>query len=281
MTRIRRILPFLLAVSCLLALLFLSGCGPGIYIFWHGVRVDRGDWPTPTDSPYSKWICRERDLYFCMWADDVRDATGEYRSGDTVWHIQGEPNSLWGCIRFTFNTADSREVSEQTDENGVPYAKLSRGKEALVAFDYLYQNGAMTCKVTESDHEDFQKGDTFTFDKAPISQTLRARFRCQEMDMWLDAFEATDDFYTGMIVIDGTAYHIRVLKCSDTDCYTVYWYYPEGQIQYIPAETFITFQNQKMIWSLTDASPELPKDFPDGIFSRATLTFVEKTVPQD
>ena len=279
MTRIRRILTFLLAVFCLSALLFLSGCGPGIYIFWHGVRDERGDWPTPRNSPYSQWICREKNLFFCMWAENMREATGEYRSGDTVWHIQGKPDSLYGIIRFTFNTADTREASEQTDGSGVPYARLVRGKEAYVTFSYLYQDGAMTCTVRESDHEDFRPQDVLTFDRSSdLAQMPRARFQCREMPMWLDAFYDADGYYAGKIEVGGKEYDIRMIKCSDADCYTVYWYYPEGYpIDYIPAKTFIIFRDQTMIWNITDAEPYLPRDYSAGIFPGATLTFTVET----
>ena len=278
-----RIKPFRIPLLLLALLSFVSvsltGCVPNdAYV----QSRRQGYFPTSYDYPFAKWVCREKNLYFCMWPSQY-SMTGEYISEDKVQGVYAMA-AFYNELAFTFYTPEEKKESEHTDANGVPFYHYSETYEdyAHVTTRYEYHDGIMTCTVFTSEHEDFVQGEVFTFvNVGTVNRSPKERWRCLELDLYLDSYDDVDFFYAGKYTKESAFYTIWAIQrdvngkfdvlTGDKNSDTVWDYL---------GNVYIEIKDDQMIWQITDAAQQFPERFSFWDYPYATLTFVREPLPQ-
>ena len=280
MRRHRRLFSALLLLFCLAALIApLTGCVPSnAYL----QSEEQGYFPKKYDYPFAKWVCREKNLYFCMWPSQY-SMTGEYVSEEETQGIR--VSGFLNELAFTFYTPEEKKESEHKDANGVPFYRYSEAykeKQTEVTCRYAYHDGIMTCTVFYSEHEDFVQGEVFTFvNVGTVNQSPKERWRCLELDLYLDSYDDVDFFYAGEWVKEGTAYAIWAIQRDVNGKFDIL---TNGKVSetvscYLEC-AYIDVKDDQMIWQITDAAQQIPEHFSFWDYPYATLTFVREPLPQ-
>jgi len=272
-----RILVFLLA---LLSFTFvLTGCAPNQAYF---ESKKQGYFPTAYDYPFTKWVCREKNLYFCMWPNSFA-MTGEYVSDEETLGL--DASCLYNRLDFTLFRPEDKTESEHKDANGVPFYRYTEAYEeeerVRVETFYEYHDGIMTCTVFYSEHEDFRQNEVFTFENAgKVTQSPEARWRCQELDLYLDSYEGVDFFYAGELTKEGAAYTVWATRHDINGKFDIL---TNGKVSdtvscYLEC-AYIECDGDTMVWQITDAAQRFPDRFNFWDYPGATLTFVREPLP--
>ena len=280
MRRHRRLFSALLLLFCLAALIApLTGCGPNTAYLQ---SEKQGYFPKKYDYPFAKWVCCEKNLYFCMWPSQY-SMTGEYISEDEVQGVYAM--SLYNELAFTFYTPEEKKESEHKDANEIPfyhYYDEYEEEKKRVTTSYAYHDGIMTCTVIISEHEDFPQGEVFTFvNVGTVNRSPKERWRCLELDLYLDSYDDVDFFYAGKYTKEDAFYTIWAIRhdvngkfdvlTGDKNSDTVWGYL---------GSVYIEFKDDQMVWQITDAAQQFPERFSFWDYPYATLTFVREPLPQ-
>lgn len=279
--RMRGLFPVLICFLCLFSLLFLYGCGPSEEY----IRLERqGYFPTAIDFPLSKWVCREADLYFYMLGDKELEMMGKYTVNGETYDVRA--SVLYNRMVFGFHSAPEIAASDYTDPDGNVFLKVSRNRVGDLSTYYRYENEIMTCKVFAARSDVYQKGDALTFERVgEIATQPEARWRCLELDLYLDSFSDAEDYFRGEIVLDGKRHTLQAYEAWGENYYC-FSFNTRGVTSVSKAYSYdlfkgvFAFEEDRIVCTLTDDHLNSPKEYPYWTYPGAVLTFVKEPIPE-
>lgn len=278
--RMRGRFSLLICFLCLLSILCMQACVPSEEI----LRMkEQGYFPTADDFPLTKWVCREADLYFYMLDDGAKYMIGEYNVGGTVYRTVVGARLSHISFACCAPGDTSISVSDHTDENGQAFAHTRLISQQSIYAEYIYQNGVITCTIDNAIFS-FQPGDVLTFDNAgAIATKPEARWRCLELDMYLDSFYDAEHYFKGEIVLNGKRHTVQAY--DERGCYE-FIFNTHGVTSVSEAYTFplingvFAFEEDRIICTLTDDHLLYPMDYSYWDYPGAVLTFVKEPIPE-
>lgn len=283
MRRHHRLFSALLLLFCLAALIApLTGCSPNAAYLQ---SKKEGKFPTSDDFPLTKWVCREKNLYFCMLDGREGEMYGEYSDGITFHTVTA--STLYGSLVLAFSPKHNTEVSWPDDESENTFCKAPQEAVKTVSTLYSYENGRILCTVRNSEMEAFSENDTLTFDPAGrIAQTPEARWRCEETNMYLDSFSDADGYFSGEIILGEKRHSVQAFRRHGDNYYrfslnvngvtTIADAYP-----YALVNGYFIMKEDQIVCRLSEEHLLSPKSYPYWDYPYATLTFVREPFPQN
>jgi hypothetical protein len=126
---------------------------------------------------------------------------------------------------------------------------------------------------------------TLTFEKEKaIAQAPDTRWRCEEVDMYINSFSDAEDYYKGEIVIDGQKYDIRAFEVGNDNYYKIT--IENGRINNLKTGTTSPFvdmvfqyDGERIIAQITDDHINWMYDEYKYLgYEGTTLTFIEEPI---
>ena len=259
-------------VSITLSLFMLCSCGA--QPLKYQILEPYGYYPDTKDFPDTKWICKEVDMWFYMFADGEAWMVGEYtaQSGETYpLMAKFAYNYCRTLLGFVFKLPNS----DMTSDEWVVF----EGPSSVVG-EYIYKDDVIIFEILEPKPSFWEyEGKTLTFELAEsIAQEPEARWRCQEVDMYIDSFSDIDDYYKGEIVgKNGYVYQIHANLFPDQSYYT-FFHDATG-----PAKAFVNMKLELVDDSLVGTieklynAQELEYIWP---YEMETVTFVKEEISE-
>lgn len=200
-----RLLNFIIV---LLLILPLSGCVPSLK---YQIMENFGYYPNQYEFPNTKWECREIDMHFCVLDYGENTLIGEYCNDGKTYRVVG---SFWfGTLDFGFYDSSSEDKTKASR----PFD--SEKTVAAVYMDYIYKDGVIQCTVGGWQNFDSEV-KTLTFEMAgEIGQEPEYRWRCDELDIYMDSFSDIDSYFKGKAVINGKTCGIQAFKITNDGYY--------------------------------------------------------------
>ena len=257
-------------------LLFLSGCGPSLA--WQRGKK-QGLYPETKDFPNTKWVCRELDLYFCMFANGERKMIGEYVNEGKSYRVVAEIG-LYDCLTIDLISTTNVSPSEHLGE---PLVSCETVTHCEIHTHYIYQNNSIICTVSGYEPEVGESiPETLTFDcVGTIAAQPSERWYCLERDMYLDAFSDVNGYYRGEIAIDGKRVLLQACEIGNSGYFVfsiangITNNYREGTTHPI-TYMYLEISEEQIIAKVSDDT--FAPGSSDRWDNQATLTFV-KTPP--
>ena len=202
----KRVLLCMVLLMCMLA---MTACGPSRRDL---SLKDAGLLPTEEDFPNTRWVCQEIDLYLHIM--ECGEIAGECRFGDKTFPVLG--GFKFGSMSFSAYSYEKATLTEEgfLDWHSEEYIGGARGF-------YIFDDGMF--QLTEVEH-DFGDGIviptalTFVPD-GKIAQTPDTRWYAQEIDLYMDSFSDTENYFKGVLTDAGTACSFEAFLYSEDNTY--------------------------------------------------------------
>ena len=257
------------AVLALFSLLSFAGCGA--QPLKYQILEPYGYYPDTKDFPDTKWVCKELDMWFYMFADGERWMVGEYtaQSGETYPLMATFAyNHCRTLLGFDFKLPNS----DMTSDEWVVF----EGPSSVVG-EYIYKDDVIIFEILEPKPSFWEyEGKTLTFEMAgAIAQEPESRWRCQEVDMYIDSFSDIDDYYKGEIVgKNGYVYQIHANLFPHLSHYTFSHY---NGIAFVSMQ--LELVDDRLIGTVVrfDNAQELEYIWP---YEMETVTFVREEISE-
>ena len=123
------------AVLVLFSLLSLAGCGA--QPLKYEILEPYGYYPETKDFPDTKWVCKELDMWFYMFADGEQWMTGAYTAEDGEVHpfrAKFAYNYVQTDLAFYFETFEADTILFRSSEDDPPF----------IAGDYIYKDSSQS-----------------------------------------------------------------------------------------------------------------------------------------
>ena len=204
--------------SCLAFVLFLfilfSLCGCGMQPIRYQILEPYGYYPETEDFPDTKWVCKEVDMWFYMFDYGEPWMIGEYTVDGETYPFRARFNLhyMHTTLGFYFESPETNiSFSESLDWEG----------PSSVTGDYIYKDDCLVFKISQSEASVWKyEGKTLTFEmEGTIANEPEARWRCQELDMYLDSFPDVENYYKGQLQMGDQTYDVSAIATpNDSNC---------------------------------------------------------------
>ena len=267
-------------VSITLSLLILCSCG--MQPLKYQILEPYGYYPDTKDFPDTKWVCKELDMWFYMFADGEQWMTGAYTSEDGEVHpfrAEFAYHHVQTDLVFYFESfeADTNIFSSSDDSPPMIYG------------EYIYKDDSITFRIFESDAPFWEYGGKkLTFEMVgSIAQTPEARWRCQELDLYIDSFSDAEWYYKGEMLLNVldkgqmiSEYQTRPIRVisvpDDAPCYC---FRADGYGDLILM--YFEVQEDRIIATILEYEKDDTFDrYQYWSYEGTTLTFIREDVPQ-
>ena len=267
------------AVLVLFSLLSLAGCGA--QPLKYKILEPYGYYPNTKDFPDTKWVCKEVDMWFYMFADGEQWMTGAYTAEDGEVHpfrAKFAYNYVQTDLAFYFETFEADTILFRSPEDDPPF----------IAGDYIYKDDSIIFWIFESDAPFWEyEGKKLTFEMVEtIAQKPEARWRCQELDLYIDSFSDAEGYYKGEMLLNVLDKGQITAKCQTYPIRVI-------AVPNNPYHCFRAYGNYDLILMCFEVQEDrmiatIPEYEKDGIFDRyeywtyegTTLTFVREALPE-
>jgi len=269
-----RLISALLLLSCVIVMFSsLIGCGPNAGYLQ---SEKEGKFPTSDEFPLTKWVCREKNLYFCMLDGREGEMTGAYSDGETTYTVTA--SVLYGSLVFAVSPREKADASPSDDT----FRQAPQDVAKTVSTLYRYENDQIICTVRNSEMTVFSEGDTLTFVAAGrIAQMPEARWRCEETDMYLDSFTDADGYFRGEIVLGEKRHSVQAYRRHGDHYYRLSLNVngvtaTADAYPYALVNGYFSMEENKIVCHLSDEHLLSPDQYPYWVYSGVTLTFVRE-----
>ena len=280
MKKRRTLIKLMVSLGAIILMLSLCGCPSPIYF----LLDTAGYYPGTEKFPNTRWKCQEVDMYFDMFDCGELYMIGEYTVDDKTYRA---------VVYFFMGGVDvdlcaSTDMLESTflNEDGVAYKKCERNVIAELDASYLYKNGVIVFErlTVLSDFDIWHyEGDTLTFEKVDaIAEEPSVRWRCEEIDMYIDSFSDTPGYYKGEITMDGEKVVVQGVELGNGNYYMFRLNEKYNDVQGWNSDylvcAFFEYTGGKIIAYITDEVCDSPLVYDNWTYSGTTLTFVQEAV---
>ena len=211
----KSIIKILFPLFLIIANIFsLFSCAPGLsFKYYEYLRMkEEGYYPEPSDFPDTKWVCREADMYFRMFAFGDYTMLGEYSINGETYIVRA--SIMYSQLYFSFYSDTDLGVA-----NNLSFEHINYYEVGFLNTEYIYEDGIISCKIINSDDVIWHyKGDTITFENSEkIAQEPISCWYCEELDMHLEFFD--DGYCKGSMIINGDSNYVHAIEFGDSGYY--------------------------------------------------------------
>ena len=198
-----------ICVLLLLNLVFLAGCGPSLSFL---KQQEQGLYPTTADSPNTKWICRELDMFFYMFEYE-KYMIGTYEVDFLSYRVL----ATFEFDELNINFYSSTDVSTSEYSNSMVHCER-------ILCGYIYSNyffdkdtETIVCSIRNSMSVNEEViPEELTFEKVGVIElNQNVRWYAQELDMYLDSFLDVNGYYRGEIMLGEVKQYVNALEVGN------------------------------------------------------------------
>lgn len=270
---------FLCMMACAIILLQMCACVPS-QEYWS--EKENGHYPQTADFPYSKWSCQELNISINMLGNGERTMIGEYTIADTTYRVV----AMFGIAKLDFIFYSQTEVSESiyVDQNGCSYIACEQEKAGFLYTEYFYENETLNCTIVNADlPAENVVPKKLTFKKeGQIAQMADSRWRCEEIDMYIESFCDIDGYYKGEIVLEGKICPVQAFEVGNGNLFV--FSVENGIINNLKEgtsteliEMVLELKNGKLVGRITEDICVNPLHYPNWEYNEVTLSFVKES----
>lgn len=179
----------ILSVLLIFLILSLTACKPSENVV-NDPLEDEGNHIDTSEFSLIKWVCNEADLYFYTLDFGATQIIGEYNRNGEKLRVVGMFSHM-GVLDFGLYSKNG-DVNEGIN---LPSAL------GYIYTEHTYENEIITCRVNAVEGIDLDE-ETLTFEKQSVAKTVKAEWKCDEIDMTMRSFNEVEGYYVGEIVID-------------------------------------------------------------------------------
>lgn len=199
----------------LFCLVLTTGCAPTNKFL---SEKKQGMYPTTSDFPNTKWICRELDIVLNVF--ELTDhMVGTYKVNSESYRT---------VVSFEFDQIQldfysSTEVSKSENSNSMVHCEPVLCGYIYATYFFDKETETIVCSIYNSMSVDSETiPQELTFEKVGVIQLEREyRWHAQELDMYLDSFIGVDGYYSGEITLGDEKIYINALEVGNNNYYAL------------------------------------------------------------